>query len=207
DLAALVIGQERGDDRGVAHIFGLIFRQVVEHDVGESLVLFAGQQSREDRVAVETRITPPDDPRTRIDQGSRPSIADDGKIQPMVFHPTASPRVDAIWSNQARTSSGLLKWPSTPATVRPTENPKPPSCAMTGKTGSSVTSSPMKIGYRLWNGGNFISSATANALLTRAGLTSTTALPGKISTVPGGNWSQMATTAACSAGPRSGASR
>src|SRR6185312_5124367 len=76
DLAALVIGQERGDDRGVAHIFGLIFRQVVEHDVGESLVLFAGQQSREDRVAVETRITPPDDPRTRIDQGSRPSIAD-----------------------------------------------------------------------------------------------------------------------------------
>src|SRR6516165_10083934 len=109
DFAALMIGQQRRDDRGVAHIFRLILRQVVEHDVGESLFFLAGQQPGEDRVAVEARITPPDDPRTRIDQGSRPPVADDGKIQPMVFHPTASPRLATIWSNQARTSSGLLK--------------------------------------------------------------------------------------------------
>ena len=109
DFAALAIDQQRGDDRGVAHIFGLILRQVVEHDVGESFFLLAGQQSGEDRVAVEARIAPPDDPRTRIDQGSRPPVADDGKIQPMVFHPTASPRLATIWSNQARTSSGPLK--------------------------------------------------------------------------------------------------
>src|SRR5262249_41305635 len=81
DFAALMIGQQRRDDGGVAHIFGLILRQVVEHDVGESLFLLAGQQPGEDRVAVEARITPPDDPGTRIDQGSRPPVADDGKIQ------------------------------------------------------------------------------------------------------------------------------
>ena len=53
DFAALAIDQQCGDDRGVAHIFGLVLDHVVEHDVGESLLLLPGQQSAENRVAVE----------------------------------------------------------------------------------------------------------------------------------------------------------
>ena len=90
-LPPCAIGQHGRNDRRVAQIFGLILRHVVEHDVGEALLLLARQQSAEDRVAVEARIAPPDDPRARIDQCGRAPVADDGKIQPMVFHPAASP--------------------------------------------------------------------------------------------------------------------
>ena len=51
-------------------------------------------------------------------------------------------------ASQARTDSGLSKCPLTSATMRPTEKPKPPNCEMTPNTGSSVVSSPMKIGLR-----------------------------------------------------------
>ena len=44
---------------------------------------------------------------------------------------------------------------------RPTEKPRPPNCEMMPKTGSSVVSSPMKIGLRSANGGRLINSRTA----------------------------------------------
>jgi hypothetical protein len=78
DLTALLIGQDGRDDRGVADIFGLKIRHVVEHDIGESLFVLAGQQSAEDWIAVETRVAPPNDPRARIDQCGRPPVTDDG---------------------------------------------------------------------------------------------------------------------------------
>ncbi len=109
DLAALVIGEDSGDDRRVAHIFGLKLRHVVEHDVGEALLLLAGHQPAKDRIAVEARIAPPDNPRTWIDQGGRPPVPDDGEVQPVILHSAASPRSATIRASHERTSWGLSK--------------------------------------------------------------------------------------------------
>ena len=109
DLAALVIGQRRRDDRRIAHVFRLIFGHVVEHDVGKALLLLAGQQAAENRIAVEARIAPPHEPRGRIDQCGRASVSDDGKIKPVVFHQPTSLRSAAIRASQVRTSSGRSK--------------------------------------------------------------------------------------------------
>ncbi len=78
---------------------------------------------------------------------------------------------------------------------------------MMPKTGSSVVSSPMKIGLRSANGEKLISSHTASPLLMPAGLISTTNLPGRISTVPGGALAQIASTAVRTSSSLSGARR
>ena len=110
DLAAVAVGQHGRDDRRVAHVFRLKLRHVVEHDVGESLLLLARQQSAEDRVAVETRIAPPHDPRRRIDQCGRAPVPDDGQIQSVAcHHPALSPWSATIRASHERTSSGLSK--------------------------------------------------------------------------------------------------
>src|ERR1700758_5522412 len=71
----------------------------------------------------------------------------------------------AMRESHARTDSGFSKWPLTSATTRPTEKPKPPNCERIGNTGSSVVSSPMKIGLRPLNSGYFINSPTGPAFL------------------------------------------
>ena len=85
-LPALTIGEHGRDDRGVADIFGLKLRQIVEHDVGKSLLLRARQQPAEDRIAVEARIAPPHHARAGIDQSGRSPVPDDGQIQPVILH-------------------------------------------------------------------------------------------------------------------------
>ena len=86
DLAAVAVGEHGRDDRGIAHVFGLIVHHVVEHDVGKSLFLLARHQPAEDRIAVEARIAPPDDARARIDQCGGAAVADDRQIEPMIDH-------------------------------------------------------------------------------------------------------------------------
>ena len=84
-------------------------------------------------------------------------------------------------SSQLRTSAGVWKRPSTPATLRPTEIAMPSNSGITANASSSVTSSPMKIGTRPMNGGCAINSRTAVPLLKPAILTSITALPDRSS--------------------------
>src|SRR6202043_1756534 len=151
---------------------------------------FSRHQPAEDRIAVEAGIAPPDEARVRIDQCGRAAVADDGEIKPVICH-SAEPSA-AMRSSQARTDSGLSKWPLASAKTRPTEKPKPPKREMMPNTGSSVISSPMKIGLRSANGAKLISSHTAPALLMPAGLISTTNLPGRISTEPDSAPAQIA---------------
>ena len=108
-LPALTIGEHGRDDRGVADIFGLKLRQIVEHDVGESLLLLARQQSAEDRIAVEARIAPPHHARAGIDQSGRSPVPDDGQIQPVILHSAWSPRSATIRASHRRTSCGVSK--------------------------------------------------------------------------------------------------
>ena len=152
DGAAVAVGQHGGDDRGVAQIFRLEIGHVVEHDVGESLLLVARQQAAEDRVAVEARKAPPHHARRGIDQRSRAAVADDGKIEPVIDHEAASASVREICSSQRRTSLGRSKQDSTPGTLRPTEIANAVEFGHDREHASSVTSSPMKIGRRPANG-------------------------------------------------------
>ena len=135
DRAAVAVGQHGGDDRGVAQIFGLILRHVVEHDVGESLLLVARQQAAEDRIAVEARKAPPHDPRRRIDQRRRAAVADDGKIEPVVvsFMPAPSavvaPTICA--SQRAHVLAAVEMTVDAGERSRPTEKPGRRIAAMT----------------------------------------------------------------------------
>ena len=90
-LAAMAIGEHGGDDGGIAHIFGMKFRHVVEHDVGKSLFFLSRNEPAEDRIAVKARIAPPDQSRAWIDQCGRSAVPDDRKVQPVICHP-AVPR-------------------------------------------------------------------------------------------------------------------
>src|SRR5262249_43674983 len=154
---------------------------VVENDVGEALLLVAGEQAREQGVAVVARKAPPDDARVRIDERCRPPVAEDGEIETVIRHEARLWSAGASCSSQARTSAGAAKQPSTPLALRPTENAIPSSSGMIANTVSSVVSSPMKIGRRPWNGACVISSRTPVPLLKPACLTSITALPGRTS--------------------------
>ena len=58
----------------------------VEHDIGEALLLVAGHQPAEDRIAVEARIAPPHQPPGRIDQRGGAAVSDNGKIQSVIGH-------------------------------------------------------------------------------------------------------------------------
>ena len=121
DRRALVVRQDRGDDRGVAHVIGRKIDHAVEHDIAKSLFLVACQQSGKDRIAVEARIAPPYDPRQWVDQRGRSPIADNRKIEPEIVHPDFIPSRLQRSVSQSRTSCGPSKMPSTPATSRPTE--------------------------------------------------------------------------------------
>ena len=55
--------------------------QAVEHDVGEPLLLIAGEQPAEHGIAIETRKAPPHNASERIDQRDRAAVSDDGKIK------------------------------------------------------------------------------------------------------------------------------
>ena len=76
---------ERGlQHRGVAHIARDRDRLAVEQDVAEALLLVAGEQAREHRVAVEAREAPPHDAPARVGQRRDAAIADRGEIERFV---------------------------------------------------------------------------------------------------------------------------
>jgi hypothetical protein len=150
---------------------------------------------------------------TRFALGTGRSIfGEDREIVCPVVH-GAAPWFSVLWrrlamrASQPRTDSGFSKWPLTSATTRPTEKPKPPNWDSMGNTGSSVVSSPTKIGVRPLNGGYVISSRTALALLMPAILTSKTSLPGSTSIEPRGAPAQMSWIAVRRVSPLSGANR
>ena len=60
---AVVVGQNRRDQRRVAHVFRMRRDEPVEHDVGEALLFVAREQAAEHRIAVEAREAPPHDAR------------------------------------------------------------------------------------------------------------------------------------------------
>ena len=116
--APFLVGQDRLDDRGVAHIGRLDIGQVVEHDVGEALLLVAGEQAAEDRIAVEARKAPPHEARAGLDQRGGAAVADDGEIESVIRHLTSSftfliamsRRAPLLMrSSQSRTSCGPSK--------------------------------------------------------------------------------------------------
>src|SRR5262249_51115538 len=86
DRAALAIGKNGRYYGGVAKIFRLEIGNIVEHDVGEPFLLIAGKEAGEDGIAVESRVTPPHQPRGGIHERSRAPVADDGKIKPVIDH-------------------------------------------------------------------------------------------------------------------------
>src|ERR1700722_9757279 len=179
---AVSVGQTRRYDRRIAQIFRAHLGEAVEHHVGESLLLVAGEQPGKQRIAIEARKAPPDDARRGIDERRRAPVADEREVETVVGHWATLSPTGAMRSSQARTRAGVAKWPATPPTARPTENAMPSSSVMMANTVSSVVSSPMKIGRRPANGACFISSRTPVALVKPGGLISITALPGRIST-------------------------
>jgi hypothetical protein len=102
DRCALFVRQDRGDDRGVAHIFGGKVDHALEHDIAETLLLAARQQAGKDGIAVESRIAPPHDPRRRIHQRCRASVADDREIEPKIIHSGFIPPRSHRPANQSR---------------------------------------------------------------------------------------------------------
>src|ERR1044072_3904806 len=179
--------------------------QTVKHDVGEALLLVAGEQAAEHRIAVVAREAPPHDPPERIDQRDGAAVADDGEIEVLLrggdidvlanIH-RFSWEARTISPIQRRTSLGVSNIPAMPCTSRPTEKPTPSNSGSTSKAASSVTSSPMKIGLRPLKGICCIKSRTAVPLLNEGCFTSTTDLPGKSSGRAEENRAQVALTSA-----------
>src|SRR5262249_58063080 len=66
DGAALAICKNGRYDGGVAKIFRLEVGNIVEDDIGESFLLIARKEAGEDGIAVESRVTPPHQPRGGI---------------------------------------------------------------------------------------------------------------------------------------------
>src|SRR5512139_1753225 len=113
DSVAFVVDQFGDHDSRVAHVVRAGFNLTFEDDVSEALVLGAGKQTAEHRVAVIARKAPPHDPRRRFKQCRRTAISDDRKIEPVVGHSRACP-LDASKSSALRTCAGLLKTPVRP---------------------------------------------------------------------------------------------
>ena len=84
DRGIFIVGQNGGDDRGVALVVGRKVHHAVENDVAKPLLLIAGQQAGENRIAVKTGITPPHQPRCRLEQSCSAAVADDGEVQPEI---------------------------------------------------------------------------------------------------------------------------
>src|SRR5438874_8187083 len=63
-----------------------MFCKVVQNDVRESFFFIAGEQATKNRIAGEARKTPPNQPRTRIDERGSSSVSDDGKVEAMIRH-------------------------------------------------------------------------------------------------------------------------
>jgi hypothetical protein len=100
DSGALPIRENRRYDSGIAEIFGFEFGHVMEHDVRKSLLLVTCEQAAEDRIAVEARIAPPHQSRSWTDERGGASIADDGKVKPMIRHEIAISSLRDIRSSQ-----------------------------------------------------------------------------------------------------------
>ncbi len=109
DRVAVPVGQVRAHDRRVAQILGVDVDNVVEQHVGEALLLVAGEQARKERIAVEARKAPPDDPRRWIDQRGRAPVADEGEVETVVRHEATLSSTRAMRSSQARTLAGVAK--------------------------------------------------------------------------------------------------
>ena len=73
-------------DRRVAQIFGFDVYQSFHHDIGKSLLLVAGQQAAQNRIAVEARIAPPHDTRTGFEQRGGAPVSNEGEIESVVGH-------------------------------------------------------------------------------------------------------------------------
>ena len=80
DRGAVFVGEHRRDDGRVALVVRRVIDHAVEHDVGESLLLIARDKAREHRIAVEARIAPPDETRSRLEQSGGLPVADDGEV-------------------------------------------------------------------------------------------------------------------------------
>ena len=95
---------------------------VGEDNVGETLFLVAGEQARENGIAVEAGKAPPENARLGIDQRRGAAVADDGEIEAVILH---APIIhsEASDANHARTSAARAKANCAPAIVRPTEIP------------------------------------------------------------------------------------
>ena len=124
DLAAIGVGQDRLDDRRVAHILRLGLDQVRERDIAEPFLLVAGQQPREDRIGIEVGIAPPHDPSVLIDKRRRAAVANQGQVEILFFCLRALghavlPRANS--ASQPRTACGAGNAPIAPGRERPTE--------------------------------------------------------------------------------------
>src|SRR5215510_98157 len=113
DGIAFVVDQLGYDDCRVSHILRARFDLPLEHYVGEPLLLAAGEEPAEYRIAVVTRQAPPHDSRGRIDQRRSSAIANDGKIQPLICHAAACPFA-ASMLKASRTCAGFVKMPASP---------------------------------------------------------------------------------------------
>ena len=84
DRGIFNVGQYGGNDRCVALVVRREVHHPVENDVAEPLLLVAGQQAAEHRIAVETWMTPPHQSRCRFKQCCRAAVADNGEVQPEI---------------------------------------------------------------------------------------------------------------------------
>ena len=81
DAAAVAVDKLCLDDRRIAEVSALRVALIVEHDVGEALLLLAGQQAREDGVGIEARKAPPHEAAARIDERRDAAIADQREVE------------------------------------------------------------------------------------------------------------------------------
>src|ERR1700722_840294 len=123
-LSAICIGQDRLDDRGVAHVLLPSLDQVRKRDIAETFFLVAGQEPREDRIGIEVGITPPHDPGVLIDKGRGAAVSDQGQVEILFFCLRALGHALVPRANSAshpRTACGLENEPIAPWRRRPTE--------------------------------------------------------------------------------------
>src|SRR5262249_6331012 len=165
DSAALVVDQVRDNGCSIAHIVRSRLNLTIENNIGETLLVVAGKQSTEHRIAVVAWHTPPHDPRRRIEQRRGAAVTDDRKIESVICHAAVCPLAASAF-RASRTWAGFLNIPVRPGKRRLTLKPLPPISGKILKTDSSVTSSPMKIGIRQLNGACAINFLMLSPLFT-----------------------------------------
>ena len=125
NLGAMSVGEDRLDDRGVAHIARLGLSKVGKRDLAEAFLFVVGEQAREHRIGIEIGEAPPHDSGVAVDERGGAGVADQRQVEVLVLGLQASLHARFLRSansaSQSRTARGSGKTPVAPGRRLPTE--------------------------------------------------------------------------------------